>query len=156
MPLPLVTVTAQFFDAAGQPAEGQVDFTLTWPMRDTVGDAIYERVTTHAPIDAAGDMSVQLVPTDHPDVEPPGVQYEVVQRIHGAPAYTWRFGLATLPSPVDLADIDPATPTTAALDAVPVFVQPAEPPAAVRKGLWVQTGVGPGGDGFRFRVKEGA
>lgn len=155
MALPLITVTGHFLRPDGSPAEGQVDFVLTHVLRDTVADDIYERVVIEGPLNANGVLSVDLVPTDHADVEPSGVMYLCIFRVLGVADHAFRFSLAADQNPIDLADITPDESTAGAVLAAKLFVQEAEPPATVTKGFWVQPWPVGAPTGVRLRYKTG-
>ena len=152
MAIPLITVTGQFLKPDATPADGQVDFKLSYPLTDTSTAEIYERVTTSAALDSTGSMSVQLVATDHADASPAGVVYEISQRIHGAATHVWYAAIEGTPLTVDLTELTPAESPTGIVAAAKVFIQPEAPPARYVECLWIKT-VGPDANDIALVVR---
>jgi hypothetical protein len=117
-----IAVTGRFLDPDdATPADGQVEFSLTEPISDTVTN---ETLTTRpivVPIDETGRISKVLAANDDASTEPTGTGYRVKVRVKGAP--DWKFTVViphnAIGGTIDLADLAPAMPaglTTYALE----------------------------------------
>jgi hypothetical protein len=108
--VPATVLTGRFLHPDGSPGVGSVSFrgprTVTFPSADTlvVGPI---QVT----LDSNGQFSVTLISTDTDSMSPTGWTYTVTERIYGVEGRTYPIFLPHDPSPVDLADLAPASPT---------------------------------------------
>lgn len=80
-PLPSVSVTATFQDASGAALAGHVVFTAGARLRFAAGGVVVPDEPVVAALDTAGKLSVALVPTDDPAIEPRQWDYRVEERI---------------------------------------------------------------------------
>lgn len=80
-PLPTVTVTATYQDASGAALAGHVVFTAGTRLRFAAGGIVVPDEPVVAALDTAGALSVALVPTDDPAVQPRQWDYRVAERV---------------------------------------------------------------------------
>lgn len=114
--LDLITVTGTYktMTAGGTLATGQVVFTPTTVLVDSIGDEIIYPAPFTAVL-VAGSFSIQLPATNDPQLQPQGWTYRVQELINGTTAsrdYLIQLSYATPGGAIDLADLVPV----AALD----------------------------------------
>lgn len=117
MALATVTVTGLLRDAAGNPCNGQVTFTPTTGVTDSLGNPAVGSIidTTDSQVIPMtgitqrlnrGAFSVQLIATDNAGLEPAGWQYQVTIQIPGIPDYGFTCFIPSSPNPVDLSALE--------------------------------------------------
>lgn len=99
---PLSTVTGEFFDPAGQPLDGQVEFQLTGWLRSSTNNYVVGPHPVTVAIDN-GTISVGLVSNQRADLVAHTVRYRVTQTVEGQPADTYLIDVPTAGG--DLADL---------------------------------------------------
>lgn len=104
-----ITVTGEFLDGIGNPAQGRVTFLATAPMRQPSQNLTIAPTEVSASLSASGTFSVSLYATNDTDTEPKGVTYEVTERIKGAALNKYFISLDkdAIGGTVDLADLVP-------------------------------------------------
>jgi hypothetical protein len=86
--------------------------------------------TIEATLDADGDVSVTLLATDDPDVEPSSWTYRVIERWYDAPGRSYPLSLPAAAPVVDLADVTPTAPAEGEYVVVTGPAGPQGPPGA--------------------------
>lgn len=113
MTIPTRTVERTYLNPDLTGAAGQVAFRLSSVLTDPVDDETVERTTTVAPLDDTGTFSVELPCTSGGDIQEAGVTYAVTEYIAGSRPNRYFITLPdTLPDPVNLADLAPASSST--------------------------------------------
>lgn len=107
----LVTVTGEYVDFEGTPIVGQIKFTLSDMLRNSIGNQMIAPSTITTTLDSNGQFSVQLPATNDPDVIPTDFDYTVEESFPSGRTYTISVPYDTVGS-LDLADISPDPTTT--------------------------------------------
>jgi hypothetical protein len=120
--LATVTVTGTVIDAGQNPAPGTVTFTPTAtgegpggvPVITSVADAADQVVIPMTGVtetlDASGQFTTTLIPTDAAGLVPGGWLYQVSVQIPGVADYGFTCTIPTTPNPVDLSALVPVQP----------------------------------------------
>lgn len=98
-----VTMTATLLNDLGDPLQGVVTLTPSVAQVYSINglqDAVIQLLPRYIQLDEFGQLSTVMIPSDEPDIQPPGVAWTLALPGDGAP--TLQF---TVPSDVSTADI---------------------------------------------------
>jgi hypothetical protein len=100
-----ITVTGSYVNYLGQPIAGQIQFTLSEMLRNSLANQMIVPSTIFVTLDANGSFSTSLPATNDPDLIPVFV-YTVEEAFPDGRTYTITLPAATIGS-LNLADISP-------------------------------------------------
>jgi len=101
-----VTIAGNYVDFLGDPVAGQLQFTLSDMLRNSLANQMVTPSTVFVTLDANGSFSTSLPATDDPDLIPT-FEYTVEEAFPNGRTYTITLPVATVGS-LNLADISPA------------------------------------------------
>ena len=93
MTLNLVTLQGTYLDGEGNPLSGELQFTPSAQLADTVDSQVLRQVSVTATLDDNGHFSATLYATDNANITPAGWCWILKELITGLPAYSWNFFL---------------------------------------------------------------
>jgi hypothetical protein len=101
-----ITVTGSYVNFLGQPIAGQIQFTLSKMLRNSLANQMVVPSTVFVTLDSNGSFSTQLPATNDPDLIPV-FEYTVEEAFPDGRTYTLTLPAASVGS-LNLADVSPA------------------------------------------------